>query len=572
MTFVKVGLLVAVVTGVHWFATGKQEVKKEPVARVRFYLSTECPVAAKYTPRILSIVRDFEGKGVTFEARFPNAADDEPKVSEYARARSYRFDCLLDPGGMEAQSDRVKVVPTVVVRDARGRLVYRGAIDDAKYSEDVQEPYLRDVLRALLDGRTWSFSETEAFGCLVEPGPRPLPMRKSTYTESVGDLLNRHCVSCHRPGQVAPFSLVGYDNAKKRHRMIAQVTQSRRMPPWKAEPGVVPFKHDNRLSEADVALLQRWSDAGAPRGEGTEPKTPDFPTDWPLGEPDMTVKMPEKFTLGPDGRDEYWNFVVRPDIKEPVFVSAIDVRPGNRRIVHHVIVFLDRSGRAARQAAQGKAGGFMTFGGIGTIPSGSLGGWAPGLMPERYPPGTGIRIDPGTDLVLQVHYSKSGVEETDQTEVALYFEKGKVQDEVTIAWLANPLIQIPAGKSDARFTQTIPIPVDVKLYSLMPHMHLLGRKMKATWIKPDGQEALLIKVDDWDFNWQFVYHFEEPLLLTRGSKLRIEAEFDNSDGNPNNPSRPPKTVRWGEATTDEMMLLVASVSIQGRWRLLGSRF
>lgn len=543
-----------------------------PVGRTRatvtLYLSTECPVAAKYTPRIQAIVKEFGGKGVEFEAQFPNEADDESKVATYLNERSLGISGQLDQGGVRAEADGIEVVPAVVVRDSEGRVVYRGAIDDSRYSDAVKNPYLRDALTAVLAGQKPETSETEPFGCAVQPGPKPVAMEEVTYCGQVAKIMNEHCVDCHRPGQVGPFSLIGYDNAKKWSKMAAIVTESKRMPPWPAEPGVGEFAHENRLNEAQIETLKRWDAAGAPRGEAAkEPPTPTFDSEWGAGEPDVVLEMAEEFSVSADGRDEYWNFVVDPKLKEPVWVSGIDVRPGNTRIVHHVIAFLDDTGQAEKLAAKGRSGGYKTFGGVGFIPSGALGGWAPGLRPNLLPDGSAMRLEPGTKVILQVHYSKSGKAETDRTKIGLYLAKSPVKERVEIAWLANPVIRIKAGDSAAKFTQTIPIPVDVRLYSLMPHMHLLGRSMKATWIKPDGTEQGLISVPDWNFNWQLQYALKEPLILPRGSKIRIEAVYDNSTGNPNNPSNPPRDVRWGEETTDEMMLLVASISVP----MLGTR-
>jgi mono/diheme cytochrome c family protein len=536
--------------------------------KVTFYLSTECPVAAKYTPRIRQIVEDFAVKGVEFESRFPNAADDAAKMAAYLTERELGMTGSLDVGGVQAEADGVRVVPAVVVRDGEGRVLYRGAIDDSRYSDGVKRSYLCDALAAVLKGQTPQPRETESFGCAVQPGPMPPVMEEVSYAGQVAEILNRHCVDCHRPGQVGPFSLIGYENASKWSKMVATVAESRRMPPWPADPNVGEFSHENRLSDAQVETLKRWDAAGAPRGDAAnEPPTPTFTSEWGAGEPDIVLEMPEEFSVGADGRDEYWNFVVDPKLKEPVWVSGIDVRPGNTRIVHHVIAFLDDSGQAEKLAASGRAGGYKTFGGVGFVPSGALGGWAPGLRPALLKDGAAMRLEPGTKVILQVHYNKSGKPETDRTKIGLYLAKKPVKERVEIAWLANPAIRIKAGDPAAKFTQTIPIPVDVRLYSLMPHMHYLGRSMKATWVKPDGTEQGLINVPDWSFNWQLQYALKEPLLLPRGSKLRIEATYDNSSANPNNPSDPPRDVRWGEETTDEMMLLVASISVP----MLGTR-
>jgi mono/diheme cytochrome c family protein len=387
-----------------------------------------------------------------------------------------------------------------------------------------------------------------------------------TYAEHIAPILNRACVECHRPGEVAPFSLVGYEESAKRAKMLAFITESRRMPPWKAVPGHGEFLDENRLSVDEIALIRRWAEAGAPRGDASkEPKPPVFSSEWTLGEPDLIVGPTRPFRLSAEGRDEYRYFTVKTDFKEPVYVTAMDVRPGNKRVVHHVIAFLDNRGASQRMVDATTDGqeGYPAFGGPGFMPDGSLGGWAPGLRARHTPPGTGFKVEPGASIVLQVHYNKTGKEEVDQTKVALYFAKEPVRQEMQLLWLANPTFRIPAGDPAHRVTLNLPVPVDMTLHALMPHMHLLGRSMKATLRLPDGTRRPLIYIDDWDFNWQMMYALREPLKLPRGSWVEIEAVYDNSEDNPLNPSAPPRDVRWGEQTTDEMFLLVAAVTMEG---------
>jgi len=556
------GLAVMLATGA-MFVRGDEAPAK---ARVTVYLSTDCPVAAASSPRLVRLVDEYASRGVEFEGLFPNEMETEQGIAKYASERNFKFTVRLDVGGEQAKRDGVEIVPTVIVRNAEGQIVYRGPLDDEKVSTRVTKNYAADALAAVLEGRSPAEKEVEPFGCLLMAG-EPVPtMEEVNYADHVAAILNDKCVTCHRPGEVAPFSLIGYENARKWSRMIALVTKDGRMPPWLAADGV-EFAHDLRLDPRQKEILQRWAEADAPQGNPNRiPATPTFPADWAMGTPDMVVQMPEPFQLAAEGEDEYWHFVIKPNLDEPVYVQGIDVRPGNRTVVHHVIAFLDESGASDRlvQASGARSGGYRNGGGgPGFIPSNSFGGWAPGMMPTRLPAGTGFLLKPGTNIVLQVHYHKSGKEETDQTKMALYFAKEEVTKPVSIAWLANPGIRIPAGDPAKSFTQTLPIPVDVTVYSLMPHMHYLGRKMKATVVKPDGTEEVLIQVDDWNFNWQFAYMLKEPYKIKGGSRLRIEATYDNSAENPHQPSNPPRDVRWGEETTDEMMLLVAAISVDG---------
>jgi mono/diheme cytochrome c family protein len=400
---------------------------------------------------------------------------------------------------------------------------------------------------------------------LVRPEPKPKPAKKSvTYAEDVATILNKNCVECHRPGQVAPFSLVGYENAKKWSSMTAVVTQSRRMPPWKAVPGHGEFQDEARLSPEEIETLRLWAEQKTPRGnQGQEPKAASFSSDWALGKPDLVVGESKSFRLEAEGDDVYRNFVIKTDWKEPKWVSAIDVRPGNPKIVHHVIAFLDQRGQSHKLEADTKDGqpGYPSFGGVGFVPNGSLGGWAPGLRPRFSPKGTAFRLDPGTTIVLQVHYSKTGKQEVDRTELALYLAKDKVEKEMQLAWFANPIFRIPPGEANHRVSMSRRIPTDVTMYGFMPHMHLLGKSMSATLTYPDGKKIPLIKVDNWEFKWQMMYTLKQPIKAPAGSRISIEAIYDNSLDNPSQPSNPPKPVTWGEQTKDEMFLLIAGYTI-----------
>lgn len=538
--------------------------KADSDLKVTLYLSIDCPVAARYSPRLEAMHEEFNKKGVEFEAWFPNEGDSPQEVATYMHERSLNFPADLDLGAAKAKASDVEILPTAILTDADGKVLYHGAIDDNKVSDLVKNHYLRDALEAAVAGKPVPVKTSEPFGCYVMPSAAVPDVAEVTYAEHVKPIIDEHCVECHRPGETAPFSLVGYDNARKWNRMIADVTQEGIMPPWLAVEGIGEFHDENRLSPQKLQTLQNWSAAKAPRGDASkEQPDPTYPTGWELGEPDLLLTMPEEFDLGAEGADEYWNFVLDPKLDKPVYVKAMDVKPGNRTVVHHVIAFVDAKNRSARMLERpgARKGGYKTFGGVGFAPDSSFGGWAPGVRPRLLPEGAAFVLNPGDKVVLQVHYHKSGKPETDQTQVALYTEEVAPTRKVDIAWLANPLINIQPGKKDQRFSFTYPIPADIIVYTLMPHMHLLGQEMKATVIHPDGKEEPVIHVDDWDFNWQLVYQLKEPMLVKKGSRIRLEAWYDNTADNPNNPNNPPKRVTWGEATDDEMMLLVASFAL-----------
>ena len=394
------------------------------------------------------------------------------------------------------------------------------------------------------------------------PSKKTDPIKLATYSANVGRILNDRCVSCHRPGEVAPFSLVGYENAKKWSGTIARVAEARQMPPWKAVHGYGEFQDENRLSIEEISALKQWAESGAPVGnKNAVPPTPKFKSNWTLGEPDLILTTKRPFKLGAEGQDVYRNFVIKTDFKETKWVRAIDVRPGNTKVVHHVIAYLDKGTNGARREAatsDGQEGYVGTGGGVGFLPSGSFGGWAPGVRPKFAPTGTAFRLDPGTTIVMQIHYHKSGKEETDQTKLALYFDAKPPERELFLDWALDFRLNITPGKKDYKIRTERTIPVDATIYNTLPHMHLLGKSMKSWFQFPDGTIKPLINVEDWDFNWQLVYTLKTPMKVPAGTKHFIEATYDNSSENLRNPSNPPRRVTWGEETTDEMFLLVSS--------------
>ena len=393
----------------------------------------------------------------------------------------------------------------------------------------------------------------------LKPEERKLPS-KVTYAEHIAPIIDRSCVACHRPGAVAPFSLIGYDNAKKWSSNVAALTESRGMPPWKAVRGYGEFYDDKQLSDTEIAMIRKWYEEGTPRGDkAKEPPEPNFTSEWPLREPDLILSPEKPFKLDAEGDDVYRNFVMKTTFDHPVWVNAMAIKPGNPKVVHHVITFLDNNGWAKKleaKFADGQEGYTTSGGGVGFIPSGTLGGWAPGVTTRETPPGTAFLVQPGTTLVLQVHYHKSGKPEEDLTRVGLYFAKEPIKKEMQLDWVFNFGIHLPAGEKAHQESKVQTIPADGTIYGAMPHMHLLGRQMKA-WLEfPDGSTKPLVWVDDWDFNWQLTYAFKEPIHVVKGTKVHVEAIYDNSSSNPRNPNNPPKDVGWGEQTTDEMFLLI----------------
>ena len=380
-----------------------------------------------------------------------------------------------------------------------------------------------------------------------------------TFNKDVAPILYQNCATCHRPGEVAPFSLLTYQDAAKRAGLLATITAQRVMPPWKAEPGYGSFANERRLSDQQIALIGEWAKAGAPEGNPKDKSTPPvFPAGWEAGQPDKVLTMGKKFAVAADGPDEYRCFVMPLDTDQDVYLSGMEFRPGNRRVVHHALVYLDTTATARKLAAGSPDNGYDCFGGPKFPPSGLMGGWAPGATPQPASPDLSQLIRKGTDVVVQIHYHPSGKPEEDQSTLGLKFSGPPTKGRAGII-LSNRRIDIPAGDAHYVVKTAVSLPRDVDLFSITPHAHYLGKDMKATAVLPDGTTKPLIWIKDWDFNWQGQYRYKEPIHLPQGTRIELEYTYDNSDKNPHNPSHPPVQVTWGEETRNEMAVLFLGV-------------
>jgi hypothetical protein len=280
-----------------------------------------------------------------------------------------------------------------------------------------------------------------------------------------------------------------------------------------------------------------------------------FNDDWVLGTPDLIVEPAEDFVIPAEGADIYRCFVIPTNLPADVSISAIEYRPGNRRVVHHVLSYIDTTGKARELDAADPGPGYQCFSGPGVDIHGDLGGWAPGNEPSRLPDGVGRIMPKGGDVVMQVHYHPSGKAESDRTRIGLYFAKKPIKQALHWSAAVNFGLAIPAGDPNFRSTCHWPVPVDCQALAVTPHMHRLGRDMTMTLTLPDGKTTVpLVRINAWDFGWQNTYYFREPVDLPKGSVLNVEAHFDNSAQNPSNPNSPPRPVKWGEATSDEMCI------------------
>lgn len=379
-----------------------------------------------------------------------------------------------------------------------------------------------------------------------------------TFNQDVAPILYENCATCHRPGEVAPFALLTYQDASKRAALIAAVTEKRFMPPWKAEPGYGKFAHERRLTDEQIRTLGEWAKAGAPEGTGSAPVAPKFTDGWQLGTPDRVFQMPVEFEVPADGPDQFECFVIPSELAQDVYVGTAEFRPGNPKVVHHALVMLDTTGRAREQAKANGGTHYPCFGGARIGVNGLFFGWAPGSISPPAEPGISRKLEKGTDLVVQLHYHPSGKVEKDRSMLGLHFGGPPTKGVATMLML-NTNIYIPAGSNDSRVKAQMTMPQDGELFGIAPHAHYLGKEMKIEAHKPDGSVEPLIYIKDWDFNWQGQYRYEKPVKLPKGTRIEMEFSYDNSTANPQNPSNPPKQVRWGEQTTDEMAVAFLGV-------------
>lgn len=393
---------------------------------------------------------------------------------------------------------------------------------------------------------------------------------QANYSGDIAEIIYKKCSSCHRPGEIGPMSLTNYTEVSAWGTMIEYVTSNKIMPPWKADSDYSHFLEENYLTDEEIATIAEWVDNGMLRGdESLEPEFPDFPEGSILGVPDLVLEMEEEWMHKGNNKDGYRYFVFPTNFSEDKVIKTIEFRPGNSKIVHHALIFEDTSGAAAaNDAATPEYGfdGFGSFTGGGAdeiLRQKQFPGYVPGQKPIRFPDGVGQILKAGADIVTQIHYAPWPIDESDRSTINIFFMdeseesferelKGHIM--VPLPDVINAFFIIPAN-TERTFHGTYEIPEDVSLVNIAPHMHLLGTEWEVWLEKPDGEIVNLIKIPDWDFNWQGSYYFDRYIHAPKGSIINAVASYDNTGDNPNNPSIPPQFVTWGEGTQDEMYFL-----------------
>ena len=529
---------------------------------VLVFLDTVCPVATRYVPVLNELHQQARAGGVSLYGVLSNPNVSWDEAADFARDFDARFPVIMDSTGDLARRLGPRTTAEAFAVSIANRLVYRGRINDrhagiGRTRPRVTSHDLRDVIDALAQGGRIEPYETEAVGCFHhawdERGAEPRPV---TYTRHVAPLLEANCVECHRQGGIAPFPLDGYEDARRWSRMVAHVTGERLMPPWRAEPGFGEFRDARRLSAGQIELLRAWARDGAPLGDPDDamPVSPRPRSKWRLGPPDLVLRMPEPFAVPAAGDDIYRYFVIPTGLVDDQTVVALDFSPGAPQVVHHANYLLDMTGVARAEDAKDAEPGFAVFGTGGFLDYNAwgIGGWTPGADPWVLGRGRGMWLPRGGDLVLEVHYHLNGKAALDQSEIALYFAREPVAEYVDGVVIGTQDLAIPPGRTDYWRRFSMDVPAGLTLTDVTPHVHFLGREFIALATLPDGREAPLIRIADWDFRWQNTFAYREPVHLPAGSRIDVWVRYDNSAQNPQNPARPPRTVTWGWETTDEM--------------------
>lgn len=529
---------------------------KDQAAIVVAWTSTSCPISKKYVPTLVELVKA-SPENVTWVLVNPIATDKKTEMQEVVQQFSKRIVYVHDE--TSSLSNHFKALTTTDCFILKGdqTVVYHGAIDDQYgfgYSIDQpQHRYLADALKEVLGGKVPYIAATTAPGCTLEKPSSQSTEATVTYHNRISRIMQRHCVECHRDGGVGPFKLDTYDDVVAHAGMIAQVVAEETMPPWyaaKPEATTTGTKHtsiwsnDRSLGNSEKADLLRWLDgektAGkAEDGISVQPRN----VEWAIGQPDQVFEFAEPVSIKATGTMPYQNVIVETNLAEDKWVQAIEIRPSNPAVVHHVLVFALGDGdpeNGTGDDATDERGGYWAI-------------YVPGNNYVQYRPGFARHLQKGARLRFQMHYTPNGKATTDQTKIGLVYAKEPPQHEVKVIGIVDPRLRIPPGAPNHRAEATLTVPAEAKILGYLPHMHLRGKAARYELTRADGSVSTLLDVPRYDFNWQLLYSYYDPLDVQPGDKIKYIAWYDNSPNNPANPD-PTKTVRWGAQTEDEMHL------------------
>jgi len=389
-----------------------------------------------------------------------------------------------------------------------------------------------------------------------------------TFNRDIAPIVFQYCSPCHRPGETAPFSLLNYQDTAKFAAQIAVITRRRIMPPWLPAPSDLKFSGELRLSDEQIALFQAWADEGLPEGDPRDlPSPPQFTPGWQLGKPDVVLRARKPYQLSARGADNYWNFIFPTDFKTTRWVRAIEIRPGEKRVVHHANILIDRlhsSRTQEKHPGDGFPGMELRIESESFDPDSHIFFWKPGSLPHVEPEGLALRLDPGDDLVLNTHLQPSGKLETIEPSIGLYFtDKPATQFPMLLELQNDKALDIPPDDANFEVTEDFLLPTEIALLAIYPHAHYLGKDLLVVARLPDGSSKTLIHIARWDLNWQAVFYYDSAVILPAETRISMRYIYDNSAANTANPFHPPQRVQGGNRSTDEMAHLWLQVLPHG---------
>ena len=532
---------------------------------VLIFLDRDCPVSRRYAPDLNEFHRQAQDGGARLYGVLADSPLSAKEAGEFVNDYGFEFPVLWDPSGDLAAELEPIATPEAFVVSPDSELVYRGRLDDrfaslTELRHEITSHDLITVMEKLASGSEIAPRQTEPVGCLFPPWGASLP-EQVTFTRHIAPIITANCSECHRNGSVAPFPLESFEQIKRRSQMIEFVTAEGIMPPWPASKGVGHFRDERHLSDRQKALLSAWVKQGTPRGDPEEilPPTRWPSKDWLMGEPDLVIEMEQDFHIPAGGDDIYRYFVIPVELHEDQQIVGLEFRPGDPQAVHHSLVYIDYTGRARDRDAADPEYGFSVFGTGGFMDSLNpghaiyLGGWSPGIDPIDLPPGHGVPLKGRSgDAVFEVHYRPTGKPTKDRSRIGLYFAKEPISH--IVAGTVAGTLDVDIAPEDSEYWRQVymDVPADIKLIGVSPHMHYLGKEVKAVATLPDGSDLPLLHIEDWNFRWQNVYVYRQPLEIPTGSRINAWFKFDNSSQNPSNPHVPPGRVRWGWSSDQEM--------------------
>ncbi|HLG42532.1 MAG TPA: redoxin domain-containing protein [Planctomycetota bacterium] len=514
---------------------------KERKALVVFFTASDCPVSKLYRPGILRFAKDATGRGAGCLLVYCNPAD-KPDATDVG------FPVVHDRDGKISKSLGARRTTDTFVLDASGVLRYRGAIDDqygiGYHRDKPTRKYLVDAFEAVLAGKSPEIAATEAPGCPIEEQDRPsdAPL---TWHKDIEPVFQAKCMECHRPGMIGPFSLLKYEQVKASVKRVREAVESRRMPPWHANPDIGgPWENNRGLSKDEADRILRWIDSGAAKGDPKDAPAPKVWVDgWTIGKPDIVYEMPDPIEVPAEGAIPYKYVRIRTNFKEDRWIKAAEVRPGAREVVHHILTFVEFPLNRLREQRPIDGGLFHGY----------FAALVPGERPNVYADGMGKLLPAGAHIIFQIHYNAVGKKMSDRSSIGLVFAEKAPKVEVTTRGIVNRRLKIPPGAANHKEEASFTFPHEAKILSFMPHSHVRGKAWRYTAYYPDGKEEVLLDVPQYDFNWQSSYRYQDPKLVPKGTKVVAVCWFDNSPGNPANPD-PKVEVKWGMQTWEEMLI------------------